>query len=139
MKKLFYTKKGNLILIGSVFAAVLLGILAVGVFKFELVGLLPPCPFNSLFGIRCAGCGATRSLSSLFHGKFWAAIYFNPLFVIALFIFLLCFIKFIFKALKQNYTPPTYKLSNIKIIAIAVIIVCFIVVRNFDFYKAIFY
>ena len=45
---------------------------------------LPPCPFRTLTGIYCPGCGSTRSLTCLIHGKFLQSLRYNPLVVIFL-------------------------------------------------------
>lgn len=41
----------------------------------------PPCPFRSLTGWYCPGCGSTRALHHLLHGKIGAAFGYNPLMV----------------------------------------------------------
>src|SRR5688572_8390072 len=44
----------------------------------------PPCPFHKLTGFYCAGCGVTRALHHLLHGRLWRAMEFNPLAVLVL-------------------------------------------------------
>lgn len=44
----------------------------------------PGCYFNSMTGLHCPGCGATRALYSVLHFDFWQALAYNPLFVIIL-------------------------------------------------------
>jgi len=46
--------------------------------------LLPPCPFLSLTGLYCPGCGSTRCLHALAHLDLPAAFSMNPLLVVAL-------------------------------------------------------
>ncbi len=46
--------------------------------------LLPPCPFLSLTGLYCPGCGSTRCLHALAHLDLSAALSMNPLLVLAL-------------------------------------------------------
>jgi hypothetical protein len=44
------------------------------------------CPFKSLFGIPCPGCGLTAATGQLFHGQWLASLHthaFAPLFVFA--------------------------------------------------------
>src|SRR5215813_7655671 len=43
-----------------------------------------PCPFRSLTGFLCPGCGATRGLHQLLHGHPLTAFELNPLLMIAL-------------------------------------------------------
>jgi hypothetical protein len=44
--------------------------------------LFPECPFRALTGFLCPGCGTTRALHQLIHGKIMAAIQLSPLLVI---------------------------------------------------------
>jgi hypothetical protein len=47
-------------------------------------GFFPACPFRTLTGFTCPGCGSTRGLHRLLHGDVVAAFEFNPLMVVAL-------------------------------------------------------
>jgi len=42
----------------------------------------PKCVLHSLTGLHCPGCGATRALHAMVHGRFVDAIRFNPLLII---------------------------------------------------------
>lgn len=44
----------------------------------------PRCPFLTLTGYKCPGCGTLRAIHSLLHLKFAAAWHFNPLLVVAI-------------------------------------------------------
>lgn len=44
--------------------------------------VLPPCPFLSLTGLFCPGCGSTRTLHALLHGDLATAMAMNPLLVV---------------------------------------------------------
>ena len=46
--------------------------------------LLPPCPFRTLTGIWCAGCGSTRCLHALVHLDLPGAMAMNPLLVVSI-------------------------------------------------------
>lgn len=46
--------------------------------------LLPACPFFSITGLFCPGCGATRCLHALAHFDLSAALAMNPLLVVSL-------------------------------------------------------
>ncbi|HEY6970824.1 MAG TPA: DUF2752 domain-containing protein [Candidatus Angelobacter sp.] len=41
------------------------------------------CVYQTLFHVRCLGCGMTHAFCSVLHGHFAAALAFNPLVVIA--------------------------------------------------------
>lgn len=45
---------------------------------------LPPCSFKILTGYHCPGCGGTRSVHALLHGRIADAFSFNPLFICTL-------------------------------------------------------
>ena len=45
----------------------------------------PPCVFRATTGLLCPGCGSTRALHALLHGRFVEALTLNP-FVIAVMI-----------------------------------------------------
>jgi hypothetical protein len=44
----------------------------------------PHCPFHTLTGLYCPGCGSQRAISSLLHGDILQAISFNILLVLSL-------------------------------------------------------
>jgi hypothetical protein len=46
-------------------------------------GFLPPCPWHALTGWACPGCGTTRAVVSLLHGRVGDALAFNPLSALA--------------------------------------------------------
>lgn len=54
------------------------------VYKYNPVQVpfFPQCTFYELTGLYCPGCGATRAMHQLLHGHIFAALHYNPLFVI---------------------------------------------------------
>ena len=66
----------------SVLAGIVIGVV---LYKFppEKYGFYPTCPFYRYAHIYCPGCGATRAVSALLHGRVVRAIRYNFL-VIAL-------------------------------------------------------
>jgi hypothetical protein len=44
-------------------------------------GGFPACPFWSVTGLYCPGCGSQRSISALLHGDLWDAMRYNALLV----------------------------------------------------------
>jgi hypothetical protein len=70
-------------------AAAILASLAVGgayLYWFEpgKTGFFPACPFHTLTGFNCPGCGTTRALHQLLHGNLVAAFELNPLTILLL-------------------------------------------------------
>ena len=42
-------------------------------------GFYPSCPFKLITGLECPGCGTTRALHHLLHGRVAEAFRFNPM------------------------------------------------------------
>ena len=59
------------------------GLILYGVLKglgLELTQLSPyPCIMLTLCGVYCPGCGGTRAIDSLLHGKIWQSLIYHPL------------------------------------------------------------
>jgi Protein of unknown function (DUF2752) len=56
----------------------------VGAVDPNVPGRYPRCPFLSLTGLPCPGCGSLRALHDLVHGDLPSALGHNALFVVAL-------------------------------------------------------
>ena len=69
----------ELFYIGLIFLAAGAGIWAV--YHFALGGMVPrmPCFFDKVLGIYCPGCGGTRALTALVHGRLLEALWYHPL------------------------------------------------------------
>lgn len=48
----------------------------------------PPCPFHSITGIQCPGCGMTRALIAIINMDLKRAVAFNPFSLILIFFFI---------------------------------------------------
>ena len=46
--------------------------------------LFPKCPFHTLTGWDCPGCGSQRTIHALLHGEFRQAFFHNPLLTLSL-------------------------------------------------------
>lgn len=46
--------------------------------------LFPRCPFLSLTGLKCPGCGTQRALHQLLTGHFTAAWHYNPALIVSI-------------------------------------------------------
>ena len=61
-------------------AALPLGVGAICLYRYLTVILPPiPCFFNTFFHMYCPGCGGTRALSALLHGKILLSVWYHPL------------------------------------------------------------
>ena len=62
-------------------AASCVALTAVIVYRFDpaLHGFYPRCVFHALTGLECPGCGGTRALHQLLHGRFAEAYRLNPM------------------------------------------------------------
>ncbi|MBQ8720666.1 MAG: DUF2752 domain-containing protein [Paludibacteraceae bacterium] len=73
----------KIVIVGLVFVVfVLLG--SVYFFVDPSKSFMPRCPFYSLTGYLCPGCGAQRAVHSLLHLNFVQAFQFNPLLVLSI-------------------------------------------------------
>lgn len=61
-------------------------ILAIIYYRFNPAkyGFFPRCPFHTLTGFDCPGCGSQRAIYSLLHGKVGDAIKYNLLLVLSI-------------------------------------------------------
>lgn len=62
------------------------------------------CLFKNIFHINCPGCGMTRAISSIFHGKWLTAFQYNKLVVIVFPLLMYISLKTIIKDLRRVHT-----------------------------------
>ncbi len=69
-------RNANLVLLAAMAAAALL-------YRFppEKYSFYPVCPVYRYLHLYCPGCGSTRALAALLHGRVIDAMHYNPLFV----------------------------------------------------------
>jgi hypothetical protein len=61
------------------------GLIAVyATFDPESLSFFPSCPFHSITGLYCPGCGSQRAIYDLLHANFLAALSHNPLIVLGI-------------------------------------------------------
>jgi len=61
------------------------GLIAVySTFNPEFSSFFPSCPFHSLTGLYCPGCGSQRAIYDLLHAKFLRAFSHNPLLILGI-------------------------------------------------------
>ena len=76
-------KRGYVLLID---AALMVLVCALVIGWDSLAQLLPSCPIKERLGIYCVGCGGTRFVYHLIHGRPWIAFQNNPyLFIFAIY------------------------------------------------------
>ncbi|WP_416135560.1 DUF2752 domain-containing protein [Aquimarina sp. 2201CG5-10] len=97
------------------------------------VNFFPKCPFHSLTGLHCPGCGSQRALHQLLHFNFIKTLDYNALYIlgIATIIYNLS-IKTANKYFKKEYYNYLYHPKTP--LFIGIIIIVFWILRNIDIY-----
>jgi hypothetical protein len=65
--------------VALLWCAVSVGVCLLGPFWLAAAPFVPPCAMRVLTGLPCPGCGTTRAVTSLLHGRVLAALALNPL------------------------------------------------------------
>ncbi len=105
----------------------------------------PQCLLYNATGIYCAGCGATRALYALLHGRVIEALHDNALFIAGLPLILYVIGKYAASAWRDNAWPRiTFDITNLtqRGIIVVLLMIGFMIVRNlpgwpFDWFKPI--
>lgn len=73
------SREDELFLIGLI--SLTAGVVVWVLYHFWLRQFLPriPCFFSNVLGIYCPGCGGTRAVYALLHGRFIASLWYHPL------------------------------------------------------------
>ena len=98
-------------------------------FPPETSTFYPLCPFHEATGLLCPGCGATRALAALLHGRLEDAIHWNALVVClipALAVYL--FAAFFRSQVRRSTVWPV--LPRVTIVLLVGVALGFAVVRN---------
>jgi len=108
---------------------------AVYLFLFQpgRTGFFPACPFRTLTGLNCPGCGTTRGLHQLLHGNFVAAFELNPLMVLMLPV-LGYFLMVYTKSALDGRPMPQFRVPARYLWLLSVLILSFWVFRNTSIY-----
>ncbi|HZE67958.1 MAG TPA: DUF2752 domain-containing protein [Pyrinomonadaceae bacterium] len=93
----------------------------------------PSCPFRTLTGLQCPGCGSTRALHQLLHGHPVAAFEFNPLLVLSLPFLALALLR-VGRFLPTHDNPKNRIVSPSIGWLVLAVVVGFWVFRNTPFY-----
>jgi hypothetical protein len=92
----------------------------------------PQCLLYNATGFYCAGCGATRALYALLHGRVLDALHDNALFIAGLPLLLYVFGSYAFSAWRRNAWPEIYVDNRAwrMIIVFFLVMIAFMAVRN---------
>jgi hypothetical protein len=94
---------------------------------------LIPCTFFGLTGYYCTGCGATRALHALLHGRFTEALSFNLFLLIWMPVPGYALLEYWLRRLLRKPVLPKIKGWRWIFIMMAVSALIFLVLRNLDF------
>jgi hypothetical protein len=86
------------------------------IFNPEKFDIYPRCPFYSITGLYCPGCGSLRALHSIAHGNPARAIRFNVLMVISIPLIVGLLIYKILR--KQDMVNPIFSYTILAVIII---------------------
>ena len=93
----------------------------------------PKCPFYTLTGFNCPGCGSQRALHAILHGDLTAAVNYNLLFVVSL-PFIAAYFGLKLRSIIKGGGMGLYLFDHPNAPALAVLLVLiFWVVRNLPF------
>jgi Protein of unknown function (DUF2752) len=117
------------IFVGTTLGAVAVGAVAV-VFFFNPAknDFYPICVFHEMTGLNCPGCGGTRALYALLHGRWRLALKDNALFVFSLASLTVWSARFAF--LKLRGRSATFQFSPQILWAFLAVAIVFAVLRN---------
>lgn len=137
--RLWTTRKGNLIVSGTVACLAALVFVLFHTGKISITGILPPCLFRAVTGFRCMGCGATRSIQCFLQGNWGESFFYNPMFFLIGLLTLIFYGIFTVNALRPQYRPLHIGLKRYQIVLLAVLAVAFLIVRNTPWYRTNLY
>jgi hypothetical protein len=110
--------------------ASLAGAMVLYLFPPEQYDFYPQCPVFRYLHVYCPGCGATRALAALLHGRIAEALHYNALVVLLVPILLAYFAVAYWKARgDEAFTWP--RVPTMALTALLVMSVAFGILRNF--------
>ena len=97
----------------------------------------PACPFFTLTGLFCPGCGSQRAVSALLHGDFQDAINYNVLLVVTIPLILYSALIRVSNVFRSTPVVQTIFYSPVFVRVFLVVVVLFGVLRNIPAYPFI--
>lgn len=94
----------------------------------------PHCPFHTLTGLYCPGCGSQRALSSLVHADFVQAANFNILLILSLPFLLFAALVAIVNAFKKQQLKQQIFYYPWFVRSVLVVVIVFWILRNIPAY-----
>jgi uncharacterized protein DUF2752 len=116
-------------IVGAALGAFVLLLGVVYHFSPSEYGFYPRCPFYAVTHLLCPGCGATRALYSLLHGKFAEALHYNLLFTLLVPFFLAWFGFWCYRVLRYDRWPR-FAMPRGAALGLGIAAVLFAVARN---------
>lgn len=110
-------------------AASAAGCAYVGLLDPNTTTILPPCPFRSLTGYDCPGCGMTRALHSMLRGDVVGAIDHNLFLVVAIVVGVVWFAVRRIRA-RMGHEPKPFRITAPAAIALGIVVGAFWLLRN---------
>jgi Protein of unknown function (DUF2752) len=103
-------------------------------FPPEQYGFYPQCPIHTYLHLLCPGCGATRALAALLHGRVADAFHLNALLIVGVLpaaaVYAgLCLVRLLCRE-EFHWPAPHPKWANVLIYAGIAVAVGFAVLRN---------
>ena len=119
----------------SKISLIFLTLMGIGIYFLaqKLINFHIDCPFHSLTGLYCPGCGTTRMIKSLFQGQFYQAFRYNPLVFLMLPLFIFIFLDWLFT--KQNHQRQIEKLEPFLWYILIIIFLSYGVMRNLKIFS----
>jgi len=121
------------LLVFNILAAVTIKLLG-----HTVAALLPDCLLKTATGLNCPSCGATHAIKRLTDGDVAGALYYNPLLVIVLALYILWCVYF---ALRAFGLLKSFKIQyrDRYLYAAAATVLLFWIVRNLPLYRQFLY
>jgi hypothetical protein len=109
------------------------GSFAVSYFNPVTAGFFPQCPFHSLTGFNCPGCGLTRGFHALFQGDILTALHYNAMLPVYAFLIGYMLVSMILIAVRgRGLSCKIFPPSAMYVFMIVTLI--FSIARNLPFY-----